>query len=101
MLDLQHYGYAIAGIFFGPWLDPARLPRLQVRHVSQGLGIVLVVGGVSYLVDTLATFVAPQLTAMIHPLAALLGGVAEISTAWIPPREGRTHSAPGGCAAPR
>ena len=46
----------------------------------KALGIVLVVGGVSYLVDTLAAFVAPELTATIHPLAALLGGVAEIST---------------------
>jgi hypothetical protein len=44
------------------------------------LGIVLIVGGASYLVDTLAAFVAPELTATIHPLAALLGGVAEIST---------------------
>jgi hypothetical protein len=44
------------------------------------LGIVLIVGGISYLFDTLAAFVAPELTAIIHPVAALLGGVAEIST---------------------
>ena len=56
MLDLQHYGYAIAGIFFGLWLVPLgylafksgmfpkalghrprrrwhRLPRRHARHI--------------------------------------------------------------------
>jgi hypothetical protein len=43
------------------------------------LGVVLVVGGIGYLFDTLAAFVAPELTATIHPVAALLGIVAEVS----------------------
>jgi hypothetical protein len=80
MLDLQHYGYAIAGIFFGLWLMPLGYLGLKSAMFPKALGIVLVVGGASYLVDTLAAFVAPELTATIHPLAALLGGVAEIST---------------------
>jgi hypothetical protein len=80
MLDLQHYGYAIAGIFFGLWLMPLGYLGLKSAMFPKALGIVLIVGGASYLVDTLAAFVAPELTATIHPLAALLGGVAEIST---------------------
>jgi hypothetical protein len=80
LLDLQHYGYAIAGIFFGLWLMPLGYLAFKSGMFPKALGIVLVVGGGSYLVDTLATFVAPELTATIHPLAALLGGVAEIST---------------------
>ena len=79
MLDLQHYGYAIAGIFFGLWLVPLGYLAFKSGMFPKVLGIVLVVGGIGYLFDTLATFVAPELTAMIHPVAALLGVVAEIS----------------------
>jgi hypothetical protein len=80
LLDLQHYGYAIAGIFFGLWLIPLGYLAFTSGMFPKALGIVLVVGGVSYLLDTLAAFVAPELTPAIHPVAALLGGVAEIST---------------------
>ena len=80
LLELQHYGYAIAGIFFGLWLVPLGYLAFKSDMFPKVLGIVLVVGGISYLVDTLAAFVAPEFTPTIHPLAALLGGVAEIST---------------------
>ena len=79
MLDLQHFGYAIAGIFFGLWLVPLGYLAFKSRMFPKVLGIVLVVGGIGYLFDTLATFVAPDLTAVIHPVAALLGLVAEVS----------------------
>jgi hypothetical protein len=79
MLDLQHYGYAIAGIFFGLWLVPLGYLAFKSGMFPKVLGIVLVIGGIGYLFDTLAAFVAPELTAVIHPAAALLGVVAEVS----------------------
>ena len=79
MLDLQHYGYAIAGIFFGLWLVPLGYLTFKSGMFPKVLGIVLVVGGIGYLFDTLAAFVAPELTPIIHPIAALLGIVAEVS----------------------
>jgi hypothetical protein len=79
MLDLQHYGYYIAGIFFGLWLVPLGYLTFKSGMFPKVLGIVLVVGGIGYLFDTLAAFVAPELTAIIHPIAALLGIVAEVS----------------------
>ena len=79
MLDLQHYGYAIAGIFFGLWLVPLGYLTFKSGMFPKVLGIVLVVGGIGYLFDTLAAFVAPELTPIIHPIAALLGVVAEVS----------------------
>jgi hypothetical protein len=79
MLDLQHYGYYIAGIFFGLWLVPLGYLTFKSGMFPKGLGIVLVIGGIGYLFDTLAAFVAPELTAIIHPVAALLGIVAEVS----------------------
>jgi hypothetical protein len=79
MLDLQHYGYYIAGIFMGLWLVPLGYLAFKSNMFPKALGIALVVCGVGYLFDTLAAFVAPELTATIHPLAALLGIVAEVS----------------------
>ena len=79
MLDLQHYGYAIAGIFFGLWLVPLGYLTFKSGMFPKVLGIVLVVGGIGYLFDTVAAFVAPELTPTIHPIAALLGIVAEVS----------------------
>jgi hypothetical protein len=79
MLDLQHYGYAIAGIFFGLWLVPLGYLTFKSGMFPKVLGIVLVVGGIGYLFDTLAAFVAPELTPIIHAIAALLGIVAEVS----------------------
>ena len=79
MLDLQHYGYVIAGIFFGTWLMPLGYLAFKSGMFPQALGIVLVVGGIGYLCDTLAALVAPELTPIIHPIAALLGIVAEVS----------------------
>ena len=79
MLDLQHYGYLIAGIFFGLWLVPLGYLAFKSGMFPKVLGIVLVVGGVGYLVDTLAAFVAPELSTPIHAVAALLGIVAEVS----------------------
>ncbi len=79
MLDLQHYGYAIAGIFFGLWLVPLGYLAFKSGMFPKVLGIVLVVGGIGYLFDTLVAFVAPELTPIIHPVAAMLGLVAEVS----------------------
>jgi hypothetical protein len=79
MLDLQHYGYYIAGIFFGLWLVPLGYLTFKSGMFPKVLGVVLVVGGTGYLFDTLAAFVAPELTPPIHAMAALLGIVAEVS----------------------
>ena len=79
MLDLQHYGYYIAGIFFGLWLVPLGYLTFKSGMFPKVLGIVLVVGGVGYLFDTLSALVAPELTPTIHAIAAALGIVAEVS----------------------
>jgi uncharacterized protein DUF4386 len=79
LLDLQHYGYLIAGIFFGLWLVPLGYLAFKSGMFPKVLGIVLIVGGIGYLVDTLAAFVAPDLSAPVHAVASLLGVVAEVS----------------------
>src|SRR5450759_851622 len=73
LLDLQHYGYAIAGIFFGLWLMPLGYLAVKSGMFPKALGVVLVVGGASYLVDKLAAFVAPELTATVPWRRCLAG----------------------------
>src|SRR4029079_3969026 len=79
MLHLHHSGDSGAGIFFGLWRVPLGYLTFKSGMFPKVLGIGLVVGGIGYLFDTLAAFVAPELTPVIHAVAALLGIVAEVS----------------------
>ncbi len=92
MLDLQHYGYAIAGIFFGLWLVPLGYLAFKSGMFPRVLGVVLVVGGIGYLFDTLADIRGPRADPDHSP---------DRSTAWhrrrgvtprLPPREGSAQS---------
>src|SRR4051794_5513265 len=78
MLELQHYGYSIARIMFGLWLVPLGYLGIKSGMLPKALGIVLVIAGIGYLFDTLASIAAPGLTPVIHPVAATLGIVAEV-----------------------
>jgi Domain of unknown function (DUF4386) len=78
MLDLQHYGYSVAGIMLGLWLIPLGYLGIKSGMFPKALGIVLIVAGAGYLFDTFASIAAPVLTPAIHPLAALLGILGEV-----------------------
>ena len=60
LVDAQHYGLLIAQIFFGLWLAPMGYLAYKSGWFPKALGIVLVVGCVSYLVDLLAAFLVPD-----------------------------------------
>ncbi len=78
LLDLYHYGLAIAQIFFGLWLVPLGYLAYRSGMFPRALGAVLVVGGISYLVDTLAAFLAPDLSRQIHGVLAIAPVIAEV-----------------------
>ncbi len=62
LLDTQHYGTLIAQVFFGLWLVPlGYLAYKSAGLFPRWLGVVLIVGGVCYLVDLLAAFLLPDL----------------------------------------
>jgi hypothetical protein len=66
LLDLQHHGYTLAGIFFGLWLLPlARLARRSGLFPPL-LATLLVVAGGAWIVGTLVAVVWPDLPAAIH-----------------------------------
>jgi hypothetical protein len=80
LLDTQHYGIFIAQIFFGLWLVPlGYLAYKSAGWFPRWLGVLLIVGGVCYLVDLLATFLVPDFGQMIHTYVTIPSAVAEIS----------------------
>jgi Domain of unknown function (DUF4386) len=79
LLDTQHYGIFIAQIFFGLWLVPlGYLAYKSAGWFPKWLGVLLIVGGVCYLVDLLAAFLVPDFGQMIHTFITLPSAIAEI-----------------------
>src|SRR5579859_7268755 len=78
LLDTQHYGLLIAQIFFGLWLVPLGYLAYQSGLFPRALGVVLIVGGVCYLVDLLAAFLVPDFGQTIHTFIVIPSTIAEI-----------------------
>ena len=72
LLDMQHYGFLIAQIFFGLWLAPMGYLVYKSGMFPKALGVVLVVAAACYLVDVLAQFLAPDFAARIHTIVAVI-----------------------------
>ena len=78
LLDLHHYGYLIAQIFFGLWLVPLGYLAYRSGMFPRALGVVLIGAGGSYLIDMLAAFVAADLWKAAHTFLAIPPAIAEI-----------------------
>jgi hypothetical protein len=79
LLDTQHFGTFIAQVFFGLWLVPLGYLAYRSELFPRWLGVVLVTGGVCYLIDLFTAFLAPDLHAAIHGIVVVPSAVAEIS----------------------
>jgi hypothetical protein len=80
LLDTQHYGLLIAGIFFGLWLVPlGYLAYKSAGWFPNALGVLLIVGGACYLVDLLAAFLIPDVGKEIHGFVTIPSAIAEVS----------------------
>lgn len=81
LLDLQHNGLLIATIFFGLWLMPlGYLTYQSAGMLPKWLGVLLIVGGASYLVDVLAQFLVPDVGEKIATFVVIPAALAEIAT---------------------
>src|SRR2546426_7112267 len=81
LLDLQHNGLLIATIFFGLWLMPlGYLAYQSAGMLPKWLGVLLIVGGASYLVDVLAQFLVPDFGQRIATFVVIPSALAEIAT---------------------
>jgi hypothetical protein len=80
LLDTQHYGLLIAQVFFGLWLIPLGYLAYQSKGMfPKWLGVLLIVGSVCYLVDTLAAFLLPDSGGAIHGYITIPSALAEIT----------------------
>jgi hypothetical protein len=80
LLDTQHYGVFIAQIFFGLWLVPLGYLAFKSSGMfPKWLGVLLIVGGVCYLVDLLAAFLVPVIGQSIHALIVIPPTIAELT----------------------
>jgi hypothetical protein len=79
LLDIQHYGTLSAQVFFGLWLAPLGYLAYKSGLFPKWLGVVLIAGGIGYLADLLAAFLAPEFGQMIHAFVIIPGTIAEIS----------------------
>jgi hypothetical protein len=79
LVDTQHYGLLIATIFFGLWLVPLGYLAYKSGLFPKALGVLLVVGGVCYLVDVLAQVLAPDFGPKIATFVVIPSAIAEIS----------------------
>ena len=60
LLEMHHYGFLIAQIFFGLWLVPLGYLAYKSAMFPKALGFALIVGGACCLVGMLAVFLVPD-----------------------------------------
>jgi Domain of unknown function (DUF4386) len=78
LLDIHHYGFLIAQIFFGLWLVPLGYLAYKSGMFPKALGVALIVGGGCYLVGMLAVFLVPASGERINTIITIPCTVAEI-----------------------
>jgi hypothetical protein len=81
LLDIQHYGTLTAQVFFGLWLMPlGYLVYKSLGMFPKWLGVLLIIGGVGYVIDLLAAFLLPELGEKVHTFVVVIPAtVAEVS----------------------
>ena len=79
LLDMHHYGFLIAQIFFGLWLVPLGYLVYTSGMFPRALGGALIVGGACYLVGLLAVFLVPDVGETINVFVTIPSAIAEIS----------------------
>lgn len=62
----------------GLWLAPMGYLAYKSRRFPKALGIVLIAGCASYLVDLLATFLLPDSGTAMHTVTSILPTIAEV-----------------------
>ncbi len=70
-LDLQEHGVFIASIFWGLWLLPLGYLVFKSGYIPRILGILLIIGGLGYLIDFVTFFLFPNFDATISQFTFL------------------------------
>jgi hypothetical protein len=78
LLDIQHYGYLIAQIFFGLWLLPLGYLAYRSGMFPRVLAVLLIIGGTGYLLDTVGSFLVVDFSEIMSAVIVMPAGIAEL-----------------------
>ena len=78
LLDMHHFGFLIAQIFFGLWLAPLGYLAFKSGMFPKALGVALIVGSGCYLVGMVAVFSVPGFGEKINSLVTIPCTIAEV-----------------------
>jgi Domain of unknown function (DUF4386) len=77
-LRMHARGYSIAGVFFGTYMILLGYIIFRSGFLPRIVGVLMAVGGLSFFVNSFATFLLPALAARL-PDISMLGGIAELA----------------------
>jgi hypothetical protein len=72
-------GIVIIGIFWGLWLIPFGQLVYKSGFIPIIFGVLLIAGGISYLIDFTIFILVPEFHAQTNILVAVTSGIAELS----------------------
>ena len=78
-LDLQAIGYDIQQVIYAFYLVVAGYLVFKSTFISRAIGVLLAIGGLSYLTYSFASFLAPEFAAHLVPYIQLPSLIAELS----------------------
>jgi hypothetical protein len=78
-LKMYNQGNVVIGIFWGLWLIPFGLLAYRSIFIHKIVGVLLVIGGISYVVDASVFVLVPAFHPTTATLVAIFGSVSELS----------------------
>lgn len=78
-LKMHQHGYMIAQVFFGLWLFPLGYLLFKSDNLPKILGMLLMIGSISYLLDFLLFFLCSQANPTVSSILTLPADLAEFS----------------------
>jgi len=82
-LQLRAQAYAISLVLFGAYDILTGYLIVRSTFLPRILGVLLVIAGVGYLINTFATFLAPDFAAHLSPWILIPGGSELLLAAWL------------------
>lgn len=99
LLKMNGYGVAVVKVFWGLWLVPLGQLVYRSNYIPKALGILLIIGGVGYVLDTLIFLLWPEYRGAVAQFA-LLHSLGEIlMILWLLIRGVSPRNAPEGSTA--
>lgn len=103
-IRLHAQGFNVVQIFWGIWLFPFGALAMRSGYIPRILGLLLILAGGAYLLDSAMTIVLPDLAKVVSPYSMILGLAEVVMMLWlvvwgaVGPRAGESVDPPLGPA---